>query len=429
MNDRSHPKHDRSCRGAPLRVAFNLEQLLSPSPGGVGRYAARLVSHLAMLGVEVRPVVARHSPQEVRAAWVRVRTCRTTGTNAVGTTPALLVRLLAPGGVASPQSRRPRRCPPRPLPGRPPEKRQAAGCQRARRGALAFPGGVQPARAVVPRYGGRELGGPSCRPDHHRDAGSCRGARALHVPTRGEDPRRAVRRRRTCAADGEYRRARRFPAQSAGSTMLPTSYGWEAWNRGRGSGRSSRRWPGSPRGSAGRPPQPVSCWPVMRGGRTRSWSHRRTERPWGRPCDSLGAVSEAELGPVRPGRGLRLPEPPRGFRPPRVGSDGCRCARRRLRHTRGPRGCRWSGHTRTGRGRRRLGGSARRDARRGRPQWRRASPAGGGRPRTSSPLPVGGYGGGHPRRLRRGGGLKGFRWLMPVGSSSCASWLPGASVL
>lgn len=52
-----------------MRVAFNLEQLLSPSPGGVGRYAARLVSHLAMLGVEVRPVVARHSPQEVRAAW------------------------------------------------------------------------------------------------------------------------------------------------------------------------------------------------------------------------------------------------------------------------------------------------------------------------------------------------------------------------
>jgi len=52
-----------------LRVAVNLEQLLSPSPGGVGRYAAKLVSNLALLGVEVQPVVARHSPQEVKAAW------------------------------------------------------------------------------------------------------------------------------------------------------------------------------------------------------------------------------------------------------------------------------------------------------------------------------------------------------------------------
>lgn len=42
---------------------------MSPSPGGVGRYAARLAVNLAELGVELAPVVARHSEAEVRAAW------------------------------------------------------------------------------------------------------------------------------------------------------------------------------------------------------------------------------------------------------------------------------------------------------------------------------------------------------------------------
>jgi glycosyltransferase involved in cell wall biosynthesis len=52
-----------------LRVAVNAEQLLSPSPGGVGRYAAKLMANLVALGVEVVPVVARHTHQEIRAAW------------------------------------------------------------------------------------------------------------------------------------------------------------------------------------------------------------------------------------------------------------------------------------------------------------------------------------------------------------------------
>jgi glycosyltransferase involved in cell wall biosynthesis len=52
-----------------LLVAFNLEQVLSPSPGGVGRYAARLAAALAGLGVELAPVVARHSEDEARVAW------------------------------------------------------------------------------------------------------------------------------------------------------------------------------------------------------------------------------------------------------------------------------------------------------------------------------------------------------------------------
>lgn len=52
-----------------MRVAVNVEQLLTPSPGGVGRYTAKLVTNLTALGVEVRPVVARHSPGEVEAAW------------------------------------------------------------------------------------------------------------------------------------------------------------------------------------------------------------------------------------------------------------------------------------------------------------------------------------------------------------------------
>jgi glycosyltransferase involved in cell wall biosynthesis len=52
-----------------LRVALNVEQLLSPSPGGVGRYAAKLATNLVALGVAVEPVVARHTDEEVKAAW------------------------------------------------------------------------------------------------------------------------------------------------------------------------------------------------------------------------------------------------------------------------------------------------------------------------------------------------------------------------
>jgi glycosyltransferase involved in cell wall biosynthesis len=52
-----------------LRVALNVEQLLSPSPGGVGRYTAKLATNLVALGVVVEPVVARHSHEEVKAAW------------------------------------------------------------------------------------------------------------------------------------------------------------------------------------------------------------------------------------------------------------------------------------------------------------------------------------------------------------------------
>ncbi len=42
---------------------------MSPSPGGVGRYTAKLVSNLAALGVDVKTVVARHTPEEVQSAW------------------------------------------------------------------------------------------------------------------------------------------------------------------------------------------------------------------------------------------------------------------------------------------------------------------------------------------------------------------------
>lgn len=48
---------------------MNLEQVLSPSPGGVGRYAARLAAGLADLGAEVLPVVAYHRQAQVRARW------------------------------------------------------------------------------------------------------------------------------------------------------------------------------------------------------------------------------------------------------------------------------------------------------------------------------------------------------------------------
>ena len=51
------------------RVAVNVEQLMLPSPGGVGRYTAKLVANLAALGVDLRPVVARHTPEEIKSAW------------------------------------------------------------------------------------------------------------------------------------------------------------------------------------------------------------------------------------------------------------------------------------------------------------------------------------------------------------------------
>ncbi|MGC8628104.1 MAG: glycosyltransferase family 4 protein [Acidimicrobiales bacterium] len=52
-----------------MRVAVNVEQLLSSSPGGIGRYTARLVGILADLGVEVQPVTALHRRSRVIAAW------------------------------------------------------------------------------------------------------------------------------------------------------------------------------------------------------------------------------------------------------------------------------------------------------------------------------------------------------------------------
>lgn len=52
-----------------MRVAINVEQLLTPSPGGVGRYAAQLATHLVALGVEVIPVVARHTEEQVENVW------------------------------------------------------------------------------------------------------------------------------------------------------------------------------------------------------------------------------------------------------------------------------------------------------------------------------------------------------------------------
>ena len=52
-----------------MRVAVNLEQILSPSPGGVGRYSAKLAGNLVRIGVDVQPVVARHSAGQLAAAW------------------------------------------------------------------------------------------------------------------------------------------------------------------------------------------------------------------------------------------------------------------------------------------------------------------------------------------------------------------------
>ncbi len=53
-----------------MRVAVNVEQLLSPSPGGIGRHAAQLVMLLGSLPPVDEPVpfVARHRPGELAAA-------------------------------------------------------------------------------------------------------------------------------------------------------------------------------------------------------------------------------------------------------------------------------------------------------------------------------------------------------------------------
>lgn len=55
-----------------MRVALNVEQLLYPSPGGVGRYTAQLASLLAEVsGDEVVAFVARHGRPPVTAAMAR----------------------------------------------------------------------------------------------------------------------------------------------------------------------------------------------------------------------------------------------------------------------------------------------------------------------------------------------------------------------
>lgn len=51
-----------------MRVALNLEQLLHPAPGGIGRQTAELTRLLPERGVEVVPFVARHSRAQVREA-------------------------------------------------------------------------------------------------------------------------------------------------------------------------------------------------------------------------------------------------------------------------------------------------------------------------------------------------------------------------
>ena len=54
-----------------MRVAVNIEQLLYSSPGGTGRYVARIVALLPRLFEEdvVLPFVARHSGDEIAAAY------------------------------------------------------------------------------------------------------------------------------------------------------------------------------------------------------------------------------------------------------------------------------------------------------------------------------------------------------------------------
>ncbi len=51
-----------------MRVAMNLEQLLQPSPGGIGRYTARLAAHLPAAGWEVSGFCALHRRRDVKAA-------------------------------------------------------------------------------------------------------------------------------------------------------------------------------------------------------------------------------------------------------------------------------------------------------------------------------------------------------------------------
>jgi glycosyltransferase involved in cell wall biosynthesis len=56
-----------------MRVAVNAEQLLQPSPGGIGRYTARLVT---LLGTEdphdeVLTFVARHGADDIARAWAQ----------------------------------------------------------------------------------------------------------------------------------------------------------------------------------------------------------------------------------------------------------------------------------------------------------------------------------------------------------------------
>ncbi|HMF82363.1 MAG TPA: glycosyltransferase, partial [Acidimicrobiia bacterium] len=58
-----------------MRVALNLEQLLQPAPGGIGRYTAELARLLPALpsgdddAIELVPFVARHRREEIEARF------------------------------------------------------------------------------------------------------------------------------------------------------------------------------------------------------------------------------------------------------------------------------------------------------------------------------------------------------------------------
>jgi glycosyltransferase involved in cell wall biosynthesis len=56
-----------------MRVAVNVEQLLDPASGGIGRYTAKLVTLLPQLssGDAVLPFTARHRPSEIEHAYRR----------------------------------------------------------------------------------------------------------------------------------------------------------------------------------------------------------------------------------------------------------------------------------------------------------------------------------------------------------------------
>ena len=309
-----------------MRVALNLEQLLTRPPGGVGRYTAELARLLpgpdpdGAERIEVVPFVARHRRGTVDAALGQF------GLTGLEPVSLLLPRpilydtwntLAAPPLSLLHRALRDVDLVHAPSLAVPPRAGHAPLIVTVHDAApLLFPETYPAAWSLVPWSRPRRRGPPR-RPRHRTHAGrGGRDRRQLPDPRRA-DPHRAARRRPR--PRGVRRRSRRR-ARPSGWATSPTCCGSARSSRARTCPCCSRpspprRAPGSPSGSwsSGRP-----GW----SGAPKTIAAAAPE-PSATGCSSPARIRADRLAALYHGAlAVRVPEPPRGIRPARAGGDG-----------------------------------------------------------------------------------------------------------